>query len=95
MQADQPASKQASKQITNKPETSKQAASKQASQQASMHAANSKQTSDQQLTSSQQPVACGFYPREGRYAVVVVVVETTVPASHTHTRHSLPASAYA
>ena len=38
----------------------------------------------------------GFYPREGRYAVVVVVVvETTVPASHTHTRHSLPASAYA
>ena len=36
---------------------------------------NSKQTSDQQLTSSQQPVASGLYPREGRYAIVVVVVK--------------------
>ena len=44
MLADQPASKQASKQITNSPETCKQATSKQASMHACMQAANSRQT---------------------------------------------------
>ena len=50
LNAGRPTSKQASKQITNNPETCKQTTSKQASQQASKHA-SSKQTWNPRLTS--------------------------------------------
>ena len=44
-----------------------------------MQATNSRQTSgeptfNQQLTPSRQAVASGFYPREGRYAIILVLV---------------------
>ena len=48
MQADQPASKQASKQITNNPETCMQATRKQASQQSSLHTSSKQQANKQQ-----------------------------------------------